>query len=252
MNAKDLIPVPCLRQAKNVLAIFPHPDDAELFAGGTIALLTGNGSTVTYAVATDGSMGTFDPSASREQVAATRRREQEEAASLLGVRHVEWLGFSDGFLPDIETLRESMVRAIRKFRPDFIVTLDPWLPYEAHPDHRNTSLAAVEATVYAPFPLAYPEHLQEGLLPWPVSGIALALSTRPNTFIDIGTTWDAKIEACLRHESQFPKDVWDTLFMPYIQAKSTEWGQNVGARVAESFKVMHPYHLHVMVDAWNV
>jgi LmbE family N-acetylglucosaminyl deacetylase len=252
MNPKDVIPVPHLRQAKNVLVIFPHPDDAELTAGGTVALLADEGATVTYAVVTDGGMGTFDPSVSSEQIATVRRKEQGDAASILGVSSVEWLGFKDGFLPDVETLREPMVHLIRKVKPDFVITLDPWLPYEAHPDHRKAAMAAIEASIYAAFPLAYPQHLKEGLAPWGVSGIAMALSVRPNTIINIEPTWDRKIAACLAHKSQFPIELWNTMYMPYIQAKSMEWGHEVGARVAETFKVMHPYHLHVMVDAWKV
>ncbi len=252
MNPKDVIPVPHLRQAKNVLVIYPHPDDAELTAGGTVSLLADEGATITYAPVTDGCMGTFDPLVSPDQIAAVRRKEQEHAAAILGVKAIEWLGFRDGFLPDIEALREPMVKLIRKVKPDMVITLDPWLPYEAHPDHRKTSLAAVEACIYASFPLAYPEHLAEGIAPWGVSGIAMALSVRPNTFIDIESTWDRKIEACLAHKSQFPKELWETMYMPYIQAKSLEWGHEIGATKAESFKVMHPYHLHVMVDAWKV
>lgn len=252
LNLKDLIPVPHLRQARNVLVIYPHPDDAELVAGGTIALLTGDGAAVTYAAVTDGDMGTFDPSVSREQIAAVRRNEQQDAASLLGVQKVEWLGFHDCFLPEIETLRRPMVRTIREVRPDFVITLDPWLPYESHPDHRKTAMAAVEAATFAAFPLAYPEDLKDGLTPWQVTGIAMALSTRPNTYINVETTWERKINACLCHKSQFPPDIWNTLYMPYLQAKSAEWGHEIGAGVAEAFKVLHPYHLHTIVDAWRM
>ncbi|MGE5579502.1 MAG: PIG-L deacetylase family protein [Bacillota bacterium] len=252
MNAKDVIPVPHLRQAKNVLCVVPHPDDAELAAGGTVAVLTGEGATVTYAVVTDGGMGTFDPTVSSSEIAAVRRKEQEEAAAVLGVTRVEWLGFRDGFLPEVDALREPVVRLIRQVKPDFVLTLDPWLPYEAHPDHRKTGLAAVEAVLYAGFPLAYPQHMQEGLTPWGVTGVALALSVRPNTVINIEETWERKINACLTHKSQFPPELWDSMYLPYIQGKCMEWGREAGARVAETFKVMHPAHLHVMVDAWKV
>lgn len=252
MNARDVIPVPHLRQARNVLCVVPHPDDAELVAGGTIAVLTGDGAEVTYAVATDGGMGTFDPSVSSSEIAAVRRKEQEEAAAILGVDRVMWLGFRDGFLPEVDVLREPIVKLIRQVKPDFLLTLDPWLPYEAHPDHRKTGLAAVEAVLYAGFPLAYPQHMQEGLTPWGVTGVALALSVRPNTVINIEETWDKKINACLAHKSQFPPALWDTMYFPYIQGKCAEWGREVGAGVAETFKVMHPAHLHVMVDAWKV
>lgn len=252
MSFNSLIPVPRLREAKNVLVIYPHPDDAELVAGGTIALLTGEGASVTYAAVTEGDMGTFDPSLSREQIGAIRRKEQGEAAAVLGVASIEWLGFHDCFLPNIETLREPMVRVIRKVKPDFVITLDPWLPYEAHPDHRKTGMASVEAAIFAAFPLAYPEHAAEGLTPWQVGGIAMALSVHPNTFINVESTWERKISACLCHKSQFPPDVWNTLYLPYLTVKSAEWGRKVGASAAEAFKVLHPYHMHVMVDAWKM
>ncbi|HHW18294.1 MAG TPA: PIG-L family deacetylase [Firmicutes bacterium] len=251
MNIKDLVPIPELRRARNVLVIFPHPDDAELVAGGTVALLTGEGATVTYAPVTDGGMGCFDPRASREEISRLRRKEQAEAAGILGVSHIEWLGFEDGRVPEPETLRKSMVSLIRRVRPDFVITLDPWLPYEAHPDHRRTAMAAVEACLFASFPLAYPEDLDKGFLPWQVTGIALALSTYPNTFINIEKTWDKKIQAILCHRSQFPEEVWNTFF-PYILAKSQEYGKEIGAKVAEVFKVLSPTHLHVMVDTWRV
>ena len=89
----DLIPIPNLLDAKNVLVIFPHPDDAELTAGGTVALLTEKGARVTYCCATDGSMGAFEPTVTREQVAAIRKQEQSEAARILGVEDVVWLEF---------------------------------------------------------------------------------------------------------------------------------------------------------------
>lgn len=250
----DLFSIPRLQEAQNVLVIFPHPDDAELVAGGTVRLLAEQGATVTYAAVTDGNMGTFDPSMARNETGAMRRKEQDAAAAILGVKEVVWLGFNDGFLPEVETVRQGMVKVIRRVRPDFVITLDPWLPYEGHPDHRKTGLAAVEACMYASFPLAYPEHMSDGLTPWGVTGIALGLSPKPNTYIGIDSTWEKKIRACLCHESQFPEPVWNALYLPYIQAKCSEWGQQAGEGIdmAESFKVLSPHHLHVMVDTWLI
>lgn len=252
MDLKDLIPIPRLHEAKNVLVMFPHPDDAELTAGGTVALLSDGGAEVTYCSATDGSMGAHDPSMTREDVAAIRRQEQTEAASVLAVKDIEWLDFPDGFLPDIEILRQKMVTVIRKVRPDFLITLDPWLPYEAHPDHRKASLAAVEAAIYAAFPLAYPDDMKQGLLPHSVPGIAFVLSAHPNTAIDITGIWDRKMKACLCHKSQFPEPLWSAVVAPYITAKSMEAGRRIGATYAEDFKVVTPIHLHAMVDTWRM
>ncbi|HHY75811.1 MAG TPA: PIG-L family deacetylase [Firmicutes bacterium] len=252
MDLKDLIPIPDLLEAKDVLVIFPHPDDAELTAGGTVALLTAKGARVSYCSATDGSMGCFDPAMTREKVAAIRREEQVKAAETLGVKDIHWLGFTDGFLPDIETVRRKIVAVIRKVKPDFIITLDPWLTYEAHPDHRKTAMAAVEAAMYAPFPLAYPEDIREGQEPHAVSGIAFAVSSHPNTVVDITETWERKIAACLCHKSQFPEHVWNSVYAPVLMAKSREIGQRIGAAFGEDFKVMTMSHLHIFADAWRV
>lgn len=227
-----LLSIPRLQEARNVLVIFPHPDDAELVAGGTIGLLAEQGATVTYAAVTDGNMGTFDPSMARKEIGSVRRKEQEAAAEILGIREVIWLGFNDGFIPGIETVRQSMVRIIRRVKPDFVITLDPWLPYEGHPDHRKPGLAAVEACMYASFPLAYPEHRSDGLTQWGITGIALGLSPKPNTYIGIDSTWDKKIQACLCHKSQFPEPLWNALYLPYIQAKCIEWGTPGGSENA--------------------
>lgn len=252
MDLKDLIPTPKLLEARNVLVIFPHPDDAELTSGGTVALLTARGAKVTYCCATDGSMGSFDPEMTRQCVADIRKKEQEEAGRILGVKDIHWLDFPDGFLPDVETVRPKIVRVIRRVRPDFIITLDPWLTYEAHPDHRKTAMAAVEAALYAAFPLAYPDDAKEGLSPHSVKGIALAVSSHPNTVIDITETWDRKMAACLCHRSQFPEHVWKNVFAPVLTAKSAEIGRKIGAAYAEDFKVMTTTHLHIMADAWRM
>ena len=168
------------------------------------------GAKVSYCSATDGSMGSFDPSMTREKIAAIRKEEQVRAAETWASETSTGWSFSDGFLPDIETVRRKMVAVIRLAQePDFIITLDPWLTYEAHPDHRNlTAMAAVEAAMYAPLPLAYPDDIKEGQEPHSVDSIAFAVSSHPNTVIDITETWERKMAACLCHKSQFQGPVW--------------------------------------------
>jgi LmbE family N-acetylglucosaminyl deacetylase len=250
MQIKDLIPVPELTSARNALVVSPHPDDAELVAGGTVAVLAGQGAEVTYAMVTDGSMGGFDPGVSEEQVAAVRRNEQSEAAKTLGVQHIEWLGFQDTRVPLPEVVRQPLISLIRKVQPDFVISLDPWLPYEAHPDHRRSAMAVVEACLFAPLPMVQKEDLAQGLMPWQVTGIALALSPKPNTYINIDSTWEKKVQAVKCHRSQFPDWIWNA-FYPAILAKSQEYGQQTGAGLAEGFKVLTTTHLHVMVDTWR-
>jgi LmbE family N-acetylglucosaminyl deacetylase len=244
------IPIPDLKQAQNVLVVSPHPDDAEIAAGGTIALLAEKGAKITYAMVTDGAKGGLEPGFSEAQVAAIRRAEQEQAGKVLGVADIIWLGFQDTEVPKPETVREPLISLIREVQPDFVISLDPWLPYEAHPDHRRASMAAVEACLFAGLPMIQPEDMEHGLVPWQVTGIALALSLKPNTFIGIDATWEKKLEAIKCHRSQFPGPTWD-MFYPLILAKSREYGSNANARVGEAFKVLTTTHLHVMVDTWE-
>lgn len=250
MNNTVSLPIPDLLSAKNVLVIFPHPDDADLMAGGTVAALSRRGARITYAPVTDGNMGSFDPAATREMISRIRRAEQESAARVLGVSQIEWLGFEDGAVPEPDDLRPHLVALIRRVRPDFVITLDPWLLYEAHPDHRRTAMAAVEACLFAPFPLAYPDDLHAGNLPWQVTGIALGFSAHPNTYVGIDQTWELKLEAIRCHQSQFPDQIWQAFF-PLIEAKSIEYGHMAGSKYGEAFKVLTPTHLHVMVDTWK-
>jgi LmbE family N-acetylglucosaminyl deacetylase len=244
------IPIPDLRQAKNLLVVSPHPDDAEIAAGGTIALLAEAGARITYAMVTDGSRGGLEPGVPEAQLAATRRAEQEQAAEVLGVDDIIWLGFEDTEVPGPEVVREPLISLIREIQPDFVISLDPWLPYEAHPDHRRTSMAAVEACLFAGLPMVQPEDLERGLIPRQVTGVALALSPKPNTFIGIDRTWEKKVQALRCHRSQFPSQVWE-MFYPVILAKSQEYGNKANATVGEAFKVLTTAHLHVMVDTWE-
>ncbi|HOP69974.1 MAG TPA: PIG-L family deacetylase, partial [Bacillota bacterium] len=75
LKAKDLLPIPNLLEAKSLLVVQAHPDDADVGAGATLARLSDAGARITYLTVTDGSIGTEDPSISREELARIRRRE---------------------------------------------------------------------------------------------------------------------------------------------------------------------------------
>jgi len=98
--------------------------------------------------------------------------------------------------------------------------------------------------------MVQPEDLAQGSGPWQVEGVSLALSPKPNTFIDIDASWEKKLEALKCHESQFPQQIWEAFF-PIISAKCEEYGAAIGARRAEAFKTVTPTHLHVMPDTWK-
>jgi LmbE family N-acetylglucosaminyl deacetylase len=82
--------------AERVLVVIAHPDDAEFWAGGTVARWTGAGSEVTYCVLSDGEAGGFDPAIPRSEIPQARRAEQAEGAALLGVHDVRFFGLGEG------------------------------------------------------------------------------------------------------------------------------------------------------------
>ena len=189
---------------QQVLVLAPHPDDAEFYAGGTLAKMIAAGATVTIVIATNGDKGSFELEATR--LAEVRRMEALRAASLLGVREVLFLDHVDGELDRLPPghLRGQFMRTIRQQRPDVLFTFDPFAPFEDHPDHRAVAFAALEAASFAPYPLHHPEQIEEGSAVHQVAE-AYFFAKHPmyaNKAVDIGETLELKIAALQEHKSQ--------------------------------------------------
>ena len=107
-----------------VLALVPHPDDAEIYAGGLLAKLASEGATAQIVVATDGCCGSFLEHSA--QLVELRGEEMRRAAAVLGAQPPTLLGFPDMGLDTLPAgvLREHFVRAIRQHRPDIVITQD--------------------------------------------------------------------------------------------------------------------------------
>ncbi len=231
-------------EANTILCIQAHPDDMDCIAGGTIAQLSQAGKEVIYVTVTDGCMGTSDPELMPEKLASIRRAEQEEAARTLGVRKLIWLDYKDSELQPTLELRNKLIRIIRETRPDLVITLDPWLPYEAHPDHRYTGLMATEAALFSGFPHVNPKDLRDGLKPHSPRYVAFCFTSLPNLYVDITDTLELKLKAVRAHKSQFGDGEEITRALELL-AEIT--GRCAGFRYAEAFKVMNGRTLHAFV-----
>lgn len=198
---------------ERAMIIAAHPDDIEAFVGGTVATLTREGVEVTYVIATHGEAGAGAPGVSRSEVRETRTAEQKQAAAMLGVRRVVWLGgptetvIYDGEVTDTLELRLSLVRLIRAHRPDLVVTFDPLCfatgTYLNHPDHRALGAAAVAATWPAAANPRYHEELHdEQLDPYFVRELWLMLPRAGTHAVDIGASVDLKARALAAHATQ--------------------------------------------------
>lgn len=252
MDLKDLLQLPKLEECKSILCIQPHPDDNEVGAGGTIAKLSKLGCKITYLTVTDGSMGTIDAEQSKKELAQIRQSEIKASADILGVSGLLSLNYKDGtFLDEMELCRK-IVSVIREVKPEFVMTVDPFLPYEVHPDHRRVGMAAAQASLFSVFPHfhSYGEaHACKNI--WPVKCLAFYNTAYPNTFIDVDTTWNQKIASISAHKSQFFGEEFEQLKM-YFEFKSAQLAKDRGFSHAEAFKVLTPQMLHANVDAINM
>ncbi len=110
---------------ESAMVVFAHPDDAEIGSGGVIARWVAAGCDVTYVLCTNGDAGTADRNLAPAELAQNRAHEQRAAADFMGVRHVEMLGYPDGFLEDTREFLGDVVRAIRRHRPHTVFVHDP-------------------------------------------------------------------------------------------------------------------------------
>jgi len=186
-----------------VLVITPHPDDAEFGVAGTVARWIKQGMDVVYAVCTNGDKGTSDPDMTPEKLTEIREKEQQKAANLLGVREVVFLRYPDQGLEDTPQFRKDLVRLIRKYHPDIVVTSNPYRKYIWHRDHRICGRVVLDAVFpYARDRLSYPDLIGEGLEPHKVKEVWLWGSEDANHRSDITETFDLKVAALCCHVSQ--------------------------------------------------
>ena len=190
----------------NILVVFPHPDDGALHAGGAMAKWVDQGHSVTAVCCTRGNLGTLRHDETGDEVAERREQELRDANDILGIQNTVLLGYPDGGFMAAGELRRDLVRCVRTYRAERVLTLDPWVRYEVHPDHLLAGRMAAEAAAFAPFPLLYPEQTagRTCQCPLPVPSEVWfmgALGHEPNCFVDVSSTVDRKIAAVLAFAS---------------------------------------------------
>ncbi|WP_448516441.1 PIG-L deacetylase family protein [Pseudothermotoga sp.] len=240
---KDMVKLPEFDSFSKVLCVQPHPDDADISMGGTIAKLSQKGIRVYYATVTDGSAGTRDESLIGEKLAEIRRKEQEKAAEILGVHELLWLGFEDLGDYSIEQVREKLIQIIRKIEPDVVFTVDPFAPYEVHPDHLKCGMSTAQAVSLYKLPKLVP-----GTTNHNVAAIGFFNTAFPNTFYPIEREHlNKKFQAISQHRSQFDEKSLQMLFY-YLTEKSRAYSPTED-QLVEPFKVLPPMALHVISEA---
>ena len=221
---------------ERALAVYAHPDDPESSCGATLARWAAAGTDVHVLVLTRGEKGSQDPSVDREDLARRRSGEMDGAGKVLGLAGRERLDLDDGELTTTSEVRERIVAAIRRTRPDVVVCPDPTAvifgdTYFNHADHRNAGWVTLDAVSPAAgnphyFPSAGPAH--------PVGTVLLSGTLEPNVWVDVTASLDTKIDALLCHTSQL--DGSEDLFREVLRRRAEAEGRTAGVRYAEGFR----------------
>ncbi len=221
----------------DILVITPHPDDAEFGASGTVAKFTHQGKSVAYVVVTNGDKGTDDINVPPEKLAKIREKEQLAAAKILGVTDVIFLRHSDQTLEDTPEFRKEIVRYIRIYRPEVVITADPYRRYVWHRDHRIVGRVVLDAVFpYARDVWAYPDLVKEGIRPHKVKEVWLWASEDQdiNFRSDITETFDLKVKALGCHKSQI-KEPFKSEMEKWLCRRAKDMAEGEKFKLAEGF-----------------
>ena len=221
-----------------VLAVYAHPDDPDVSAGGTLARWAAEGSVVHVCICADGDKGSLDPRTRPVDLVERRRQEVAAAGATLGVSHHHWLGYPDGEIDDTPELRGRLVALIRQVRPDAVMAADPTAVYFGqhyinHRDHRVTGWATIDAVSPAAanphyFPDAGPAH--------PVRWLYLSGTLEPDVWVDISKTIDSKAAAIACHTSQLGESgEW---LRRAVRQRAEDAGREAAVTFAEGFRLI--------------
>ena len=220
-----------------VLAVVAHPDDECVFSG-TLALQARAGIEVTLAVALNGNMGGL-AGADPQTRAATRHAEMIAACETLGVK-LEWLDYGDDDF--MQHYHEHYQATETRFR-DLVRRADPQLMFLAplddyHQHHRHVAELALNAGINAGNPAIVSDEPASAGIPWalhcaPLPGTPFV----PSLYVDIGDTFELKMEALQCHQSQhqYLQEHHQTDIFAQVEATARYYGAACGVDFAEPF-----------------
>jgi len=181
-----------------VLAIGAHPDDLEIFCGGTLAKYAREGAVVIMACLLQGDksfLGLFS-----QDIVEVREREAKDAAQLIGARHI-CLGFRDAELFSTLESRSRVVDLIRVAAPDLILT---HAPIDYHSDHRAVANIVCDSAYISTSPGFKTEHNPlQSIPPVYFMDTLMGINFQPTEYVDITETIETKKKMIQMHKSQF-------------------------------------------------
>lgn len=209
--------------ACRVLVLGAHPDDAEVAAGGLLVRHRKLGSVVRIISVTDGRSGHHHTQP--EELVRIRREEARESGELIGAENFTW-DFPDGELQADLQVRSAIIREIRGFQPDLVLT---HRPNDYHPDHRAVGQAVQDASYMVTVPHICPD--MPALRSDPVVAYMSDLFTRPNSLrpdivLDIAAEFETVVHMAACHHSQFFE------WLPYHEGKLQDVPSSNAAKLA--------------------
>lgn len=225
------------------LAIVAHPDDLEYGTAAAIARWTAQGKTVVYSLATSGEAGI--DGMSPEECGPLREEEERTGARVVGVETVEFMGYPDGVLEYGLPLRRDIARAVRRHRPDVVITSnyhDSWGPGTANQaDHIALGRAVLDGVRDAGNRWVFRELLDEGLEPCKVSMLLVAGVPEGSHGVDVTEHFDAGIASLEAHDA-YLRGLGDHPMRDpreFLEAFARQTGTRLGCTFGVGFDVIN-------------
>ncbi|WP_217181509.1 PIG-L deacetylase family protein [Streptomyces sp. AC495_CC817] len=241
VQPEQLAPMP--EDWRRALAVVAHPDDLEYGCSAAIAAWTDAGREVAYVLVTRGEAGidTLEPA----RCGPLREREQRASAAVVGVSEVEFLDHADGVVEYGPALRRDIAAAVRRHRPELLITLnhrDTWGGVAWNtPDHVAVGRATLDAAGDAGNRWIFPELVEQGLEPWDgVRWVAVAGSSSPTHAVDAGPGLDRAVASLLEHRTYIEaltQEDPETYAREFLTGHARAMGERFGGRPAVAFEV---------------
>ncbi|MFE9171783.1 PIG-L deacetylase family protein [Streptomyces kebangsaanensis] len=228
---------------RRALAVVAHPDDLEYGCAAAIAAWTDAGREVAYVLATRGEAGIdmLEP----EKCGPLREREQRASAAVVGVSEVEFLDHRDGVIEYGTALRRDIAAAIRRHRPELVITLNHRDTWDGAlwntPDHVAVGRATLDAAADAGNRWIFPELTEQGLEPWNgVRWVAVAGSATPTHAVNAGPGLDRAVRSLLEHrtyiEALTDEDP-ESYARDFLTSTAEAAGERFGGKPAVAFEL---------------
>lgn len=241
MSDRPSVLQPLREDFSSALVAVAHPDDMEFGAAAAVARWTAQGKRVAYCLVTSGEAG-IDALAP-DEARTVREAEQRASCAAVGVDDVEFLGFPDGVLEYGLPLRAAIAAAVRRHRPEVVITgnfREDWGPGTGlnQADHVATGRAVVDAVRDAGNRWVFPEQVEAGLAPWGgVREVWAASSPRAAHGVDVTATFDAGVASLRAHQAYIDGLGWaDFDAEAFLAAGARDTGARLGVTYGVAFE----------------